>query len=123
MENSNHAYFPMEQARVIETPSPVWKTGVLAIIRRLHINCFKVSKPHIFSLFCFALLLVPGMGLEPTRPCGQRILSPLRLPFRHLGIYLKGSCCQNKFRRTYHEQPTNNLTRRCKYECISKSLF
>ena len=26
------------------------------------------------------LKLVPGEGLEPSRPCGQRILSPLRLP-------------------------------------------
>ena len=24
--------------------------------------------------------MVPGAGLEPARPCGQRILSPLRLP-------------------------------------------
>jgi hypothetical protein len=24
--------------------------------------------------------LVPGEGVEPSRPCGQRILSPLRLP-------------------------------------------
>ena len=32
------------------------------------------------------LELVPGGGLEPPRPCGQRILSPLRLPFRHPGI-------------------------------------
>ena len=22
-------------------------------------------------------------GIEPSRPCGQRILSPQRLPFRH----------------------------------------
>ncbi len=29
--------------------------------------------------------LVPGVGLEPTRPFGQRILSPPRLPFRHPG--------------------------------------
>jgi hypothetical protein len=28
---------------------------------------------------------VPRAGLEPARPCGQRILSPLRLPFRHPG--------------------------------------
>ena len=28
---------------------------------------------------------VPREGLEPTPPCGERILSPLRLPFRHLG--------------------------------------
>ena len=29
--------------------------------------------------------LVPGAGLEPARACAQRILSPLRLPFRHPG--------------------------------------
>lgn len=26
------------------------------------------------------------VGLEPTRPRGQRILSPSRLPFHHIGI-------------------------------------
>ena len=30
--------------------------------------------------------VVPGAGLEPARPCGQGILSPLRLPFRHPGF-------------------------------------
>ena len=30
--------------------------------------------------------LVPGEGLEPTHPLGQRILSPPRLPFRHPGF-------------------------------------
>lgn len=25
-------------------------------------------------------LVVPGEGLEPSRPCGQRILNPSRLP-------------------------------------------
>ena len=30
-------------------------------------------------------LVVPGVGLEPTRSCEQGILSPLRLPFRHPG--------------------------------------
>ncbi len=29
--------------------------------------------------------LVPKVGLEPTPPCGERILSPSRLPFRHFG--------------------------------------
>ena len=29
--------------------------------------------------------LVPKVGLEPTPPCGDRILSPARLPFRHFG--------------------------------------
>jgi hypothetical protein len=28
---------------------------------------------------------VPEVGLEPTSPFGRRILSPLRLPFRHSG--------------------------------------
>lgn len=32
---------------------------------------------------------VPGVGLEPTRPFGQRILSPPRLPFRHPGERVK----------------------------------
>ena len=27
-------------------------------------------------------------GLEPARPFGLRILSPLRLPFRHTGAFL-----------------------------------
>ena len=30
-------------------------------------------------------MVVPKEGFEPTRPCGQRILSPPRLPFRHFG--------------------------------------
>ncbi len=30
--------------------------------------------------------VVPEEGLEPSRPCGQRILSPQRLPFRHPGL-------------------------------------
>lgn len=29
--------------------------------------------------------MVPGVGLEPTWPCSQGILSPQRLPFRHPG--------------------------------------
>jgi hypothetical protein len=34
-----------------------------------------------------SLVAVPGAGFEPARPyCGQRILSPLRLPFRHPGL-------------------------------------
>ena len=28
---------------------------------------------------------MPGEGFEPTRPCGQRILSPLRLPISPTG--------------------------------------
>src|SRR3954454_3212422 len=29
---------------------------------------------------------MPAGGLEPPRPCGLRILSPLRLPFRQAGL-------------------------------------
>src|SRR5690606_9631482 len=29
---------------------------------------------------------VPEVGVEPTRPCGHRILNPARLPFRHSGL-------------------------------------
>ena len=29
---------------------------------------------------------MPKIGVEPTLPCGKRILSPPRLPFRHFGI-------------------------------------
>ena len=29
--------------------------------------------------------IVPTVGIEPTLPEGKRILSPLRLPFRHVG--------------------------------------
>ena len=32
------------------------------------------------SIQKFLNFMVPGEGLEPSRPCGQRILSPLRLP-------------------------------------------
>ncbi len=31
------------------------------------------------------------VGFEPTRPRGQRILSPRRLPFRHRPVYATGS--------------------------------
>ena len=31
--------------------------------------------------------MVPEVGVEPTRPYGQRILNPSRLPFRHSGIF------------------------------------
>ena len=32
------------------------------------------------------ILALPREGFEPTLPCGKRILSPPRLPFRHLGM-------------------------------------
>ena len=38
-------------------------------------------------------LLIPNVGLEPTPPCGDRILSPARLPYswywKHVAAMLK----------------------------------
>jgi hypothetical protein len=34
----------------------------------------------------YSFYLVPGGGLEPPRPCGLRILSPLRLPISPSGL-------------------------------------
>ena len=34
------------------------------------------------------IIMVPGEGVEPSLPNGKRILSPLRLPFRHPGNML-----------------------------------
>ncbi len=39
---------------------------------------------------------VPKEGLEPSRPFGRRILSPLRLPFRHFGS--SGCSCRKSLR-------------------------
>lgn len=33
-------------------------------------------------------LIVLMVGLEPTIPCGSRILSAMRIPFRHMRIIL-----------------------------------
>ena len=37
------------------------------------------------AAYFVGFLLVPGGGLEPPRPCGLRILSPLRLPISPSG--------------------------------------
>ena len=48
------------------------------------------TSSHLLSMFldplhCRRRIVVPGEGFEPTRPCGQRILSPLRLPISPTG--------------------------------------
>ena len=52
--------------------------------------------------------MVPREGLEPTLPCGKRILSPSRLPFRHLGLILPIL----QYKRTLHhtERPLVNYS-------------
>ena len=39
--------------------------------------------------YSIILYLVLVVGVEPTRPFELRILSPVRLPFRHTSIYFK----------------------------------
>jgi hypothetical protein len=39
-----------------------------------------VSNPKRSIMETISKILVPGIGVEPTRPCGHRILSPARLP-------------------------------------------
>lgn len=45
----------------------------------------RLSSPHTY----FEKSLVPRVGLEPTCSYEPRILSPLRIPFRHRGIFLE----------------------------------
>lgn len=45
---------------------------------------FPLRRGHL-RLRCASTRLVPGAGLEPALPYGNRILSPKRLPFRHPG--------------------------------------
>ena len=54
---------------------------------------------------------VPGAGLEPARPFGQRILSPLRLPFRHPGILWPHY--DIVFRRSTHRPATVAVDQQC----------
>lgn len=51
------------------------QTGGQEIINTSHKNA-EGFKPSAFS----CLILVPEAGVEPARPCGRGILSPVRLP-------------------------------------------
>ena len=53
------------------------------------IFCFFSRQNLTVSVLCKTVqnkVLVPRVGVEPTRACAPGILSPLRLPFRHLGV-------------------------------------
>ena len=54
------------------------------------IRCTAFAKRQI-QVAAAEKLRVPKVGLEPTPPCGDRILSPARLPFRHFGC---GGVCK-----------------------------
>ena len=47
-----------------------------------------IAKKYPEPLKAILELMVPVVGLEPTRHCWQRILSPSRLPFHHTGKLL-----------------------------------
>lgn len=54
-------------------------------------------------LTCDSPIMVPMVGLEPTRPCGQQILSLSRLPIpTHRHIINDISISVNFHRTTYH---------------------
>lgn len=42
------------------------------------------------------IAVVPRTGLEPVQPKGRGILSPLCLPFHHLGVFLQKGCNHTK---------------------------
>ncbi len=77
------------------TPEPRWpappagvlfeaaRTTTVATGRNSTLWRGRRSAPEDAAMQVF--LRVPGVGFEPTRPEGQRILSPPRLPFRHPG--------------------------------------
>ena len=44
------------------------------------------SELNLKSTIYSGFSVVPAIGLEPIRSCELRILSPVRLPFRHAGI-------------------------------------
>ena len=73
----------------------------------LHINGFESAPiPKKERGVSLSLFLVPVTGLEPVRHRWRRILSPLRLPFHHTGIYLLSivhfcTNCKKKFCRKH----------------------
>ena len=63
-----------------------------------------------------SFILVPVVGLEPTRSRPRRILNPLRLPFHHTGdnkSYYRGRCVdlQDKFFRQKAQKGTTLFMR------------
>ena len=55
---------------------------------------------------------VPGAGLEPARPEGPGILSPLRLPFRHPGVTAQLTYCTTTSDHPQDSPKFNTLQRK-----------
>ena len=66
-----------------------WKSAIMLVIAcvLLFLGIVKKFEPLLLVPIAIGMLVtnLPGAGIEPARPFGQRILSPLRLPFRHPG--------------------------------------
>ena len=57
---------------------------VSGIVRAFRVREIEKPRPRLAAV---ADRIVPKVGLEPTHPCGHRILNPTRLPFRHFGNF------------------------------------
>ena len=63
---------------------PIDQAVTVLYVRGVHAGLRQAPVTSANPIRRFAGLL-PKVGLEPTPPCGDRILSPARLPFRHFG--------------------------------------
>ena len=70
-----------------------------------------------------SLLLVPVVGLEPTRCRHQRILSPSRLPFHHTGVSLSSIYhSKRKFKRKrFAPQISGRTGKKCRRTAASSA--
>ena len=67
------------------TISQAISLGALLLAAALFARIWLRNRPSARACAPAAAPLVPAAGVEPARPCGQGMLSPLRLPFRHAG--------------------------------------
>src|SRR5436190_17378865 len=82
-------------ARLLLRSSACSRRQCADLVRGLDLPTTRPSTASHSSLPIPALLpryrLVAEVGLEPTRPCGHRILSPARLPVPPLGQQERGT--------------------------------
>src|SRR5581483_6475331 len=82
-----HAHHPALRNASSPRLAPVIQAdrGFIAASRPVTGNSFAHPRNKPQDLHSSQEFLVPRAGLEPACGCPRRILSPLRLPFRHLG--------------------------------------
>jgi hypothetical protein len=62
----------------------------------------------IQGLTVYTVTVVPENGVEPSRPCGHRILSPARLPVPPLGHSKRIASPEHFIQRFYHSLVRSN---------------